>query len=89
MTHEILMNRMSVIFPIINHAQAEHCGYHYVTFSANEDMLKKIILASKESYANANISVHLDGDKIVYNMGFRPGNSVDHFIELLEKAFGK
>jgi hypothetical protein len=86
MYHEELAQRISVLLDVVCHGQAEHCGYHYITFRATEDVLKKIIRAGKTTYANVHISVHVEGEELQYYMGFAPSHALE-FIEALEKEF--
>jgi hypothetical protein len=85
MSNEDLVRRFSAVFPIICHSQAEHCGYHYLTFFADEELLKRLFRASEVSYANAHISVHVHEGRIAYCMTFGPDAS--YFIEAIEKEF--
>ena len=84
-SNEDLVKRISVLFPIISHSQAEHCGYQHIVFFADNNILIRLLNASKSSYANVFINVNLDIDnKIFYCMTFSHDNT-SNFIEEIAK----
>lgn len=82
--HDQFIERLKTHFTnIVSHAQAPHCGYHYVTFKFTSDHeLRKALKATK--WTDCHPSVLLDKDEIVYAFAFPLGRSVGNFLKNLE-----
>ena len=86
MTHEDFMLEVSKLFPLIDHAQAEHTGSHFASFFGNEEILLNILKARDNSFSSVNLAVDRRMDKIVYRL-YVMHDCAEKFLKELKAQF--